>query len=85
MTGLNKTLLLELEQEGAKTRKMLTAVPLKNPDWKPHAKSMTIQRLAGHIAELPGWVSTTVNTDLLDFSKMDYKPAFPVSTEDHSN
>ncbi len=80
--ALNQTLLPELEHEGAMTRKMLSAVPFTNPNWKPHEKSMTIQRLAAHVAELPGWVSMTINVDVLDFAKWEYKPAVPVSTEE---
>ena len=80
--ALNQSLLPELEQEGAMTRKMLMAVPLEHPDWKPHPKSMTIQRLASHIAELPDWVSTTIKTDMLDFANFGYKPFLATSTEE---
>ncbi|MBW3545531.1 MAG: DinB family protein, partial [Bacteroidetes bacterium] len=43
----------ELEQEAITTRKMLERVPTDKFDWQPHPKSMTIKRLATHIAELP--------------------------------
>jgi uncharacterized damage-inducible protein DinB len=36
---------------------------------------MTLQRLATHVAELPSWVSLTLNTSELDFAKNEYKPA----------
>ncbi len=45
----------ELEAELAKTRKVLTAVPDGHNDFKPHEKSMLLLRLAGHVAELPGF------------------------------
>ena len=41
---------------------------------KPHEKSMAMQRLATHIAELPGWISMAINTDELDFENNTYAP-----------
>jgi uncharacterized damage-inducible protein DinB len=70
-------LLKEMEQEAKTTRKMLERVPEGKFDWKPHEKSMTLQRLATHVAELPTWVSMVLTTDELDFAKSAYKP-FPV-------
>lgn len=66
-------LLKELEQEAQTTRKMLERVPTAYFDWQPHQKSMTVQRLATHIAELPGWVTMAVTTDGLDFANNPYK------------
>jgi uncharacterized damage-inducible protein DinB len=65
-------LLKEMEQEAQTTRKMLERVPNDKYQWQPHEKSMTIQRLANHIAELPIWVSMTFNTSELDFDKNPY-------------
>lgn len=65
-------LLKEMEQEAQTTRKMLERVPNDKFDWQPHVKSMTIRKLAGHIAELPSWVSMTINTDHLDFADNPY-------------
>lgn len=66
-------LLKELEQEAQTTRKMLERVPTEYFDWQPHKKSMTIQRLATHIAELPSWVTMAVTTDGLDFANNPYQ------------
>lgn len=66
-------LLKELEQEAQTTRKMLERVPTAYFTWQPHKKSMTIQQLATHIAELPGWVTMAVTTDELDFAANPYK------------
>ena len=79
---LNQSLLPELTHEGQSTRKILALVPLNNPDWKPHEKSMPVQSLAAHVAELPGWISMTLNTKELDFAKFDYKPVQPKSNEE---
>lgn len=64
----------EMEAEAAITRKMLQRVPAEKFDWKPHPKSMSLQNLAVHIAELPGWVQMAFNSSELDFAAMDYKP-----------
>jgi uncharacterized damage-inducible protein DinB len=66
-------LLKELNQEAETTRKMLERVPTEYFDWQPHRKSMSIQRLATHIAELPSWITMAVTTDGLDFASNPYK------------
>ena len=68
-----KPLLKELEQEAQTTRKMLERVPTAYFGWQPHKKSMSVQQLATHIAELPGWVTMAVTTDGLDFASNPYK------------
>lgn len=65
-------LLKELEQEAATTRKMLSRIPEDKFGWRPHPKSMNIGRLSMHIAELPGWITMTFDTDGLDFAKSGY-------------
>lgn len=67
-------LLKEMAQEAATTRKMLALVPEDKYDWKPHIKSMSLRQLAGHIAELPGWVAMTLTTSELDFAAGQYNP-----------
>ncbi|HUC83493.1 MAG TPA: DinB family protein [Flavisolibacter sp.] len=64
----------EMEAEAAITRKMLQRVPAEKFDWKPHPKSMSLQNLSVHIAELPSWVQMAFNSSELDFAAMDYKP-----------
>jgi uncharacterized damage-inducible protein DinB len=67
-------LLKEMEQEAQTTRKFLQLVPQDKFDWKPHEKSMKMETLAVHIAELPSWVKMALTTSELDFAKMDYTP-----------
>lgn len=64
----------ELDQEALTTRKMLAIVPADKLDWQPHPKSMTVKALAGHIAELPTWITYAVSTDELDFATTPYTP-----------
>ena len=75
-------LLKEMDQEAATTRKMLQRVPADKWDWKPHEKSMALRNLTVHIAELPSWVSMTLNTSELNFEGMDYTPTPVSSTEE---
>src|ERR1700680_3182897 len=66
--SISETLLPEFDQEMQNTRKLLECVPEDKPDYKPHDKSMTLARLAGHVAELPGWAVNTVHTSELDLT-----------------
>lgn len=77
-----RQLIKEMEQESKTTRKMLTIVPTDKFDWKPHSKSMTIQKLATHIAELPDWITMTLNTSELDFVSSPYNPVKLNTTAD---
>ena len=65
---ISQALLPEFDQEMATTRRVLERVPEGNYDWKPHEKSMTIGRLAGHVAELPGWVPVTLEREKFDMA-----------------
>lgn len=68
-----KEFLEELEQESIVTRKMLERVPSDKLDWQPHPKSMNIKMLAGHLAELSGWITMAFETEELDFATTPYK------------
>ena len=74
MSHHNHALIAELKQETANTRKILESVPEDKFGWKPHEKSMTLGRLATHIAELPGWIELILTTDGLDFATRNNKP-----------
>lgn len=66
--ALSETLLIDFDSEMANTRKTLERVPVEKPDWKPHAKSMPLGRLANHVAELPSWAIFTIEKDSLDIA-----------------
>lgn len=74
MTTTTQKLLQQLENESITTRKMLSIIPEDKFDWQPHPKSMSLRRLATHIAELPGWVTMTMDTDHLDLAKNEKVP-----------
>lgn len=70
----NLPLIAELRTEAATTRKLLSLVPADQNSWKPHAKSMTLGRLAEHVAELVGWSSLILQTDELNLAEMNFQP-----------
>src|SRR5438067_2399066 len=51
------SMLQELDQEAATTRRVLERVPDKNLGCRPHAKARTLGELALHIAMVPGAVA----------------------------
>jgi len=65
---LSELFLPEFDQEMARTRQLLERVPDGNMTWKPHEKSMTLGRLAGHVAELPQWAAMTFQVSELDLA-----------------
>jgi len=71
--ALKDALLAELKHEAGMTKKILEKVPMDKKDWQPHVKSMTLGRLATHVAEIPHWISDIINIDEFDFLK-DFKP-----------
>jgi uncharacterized damage-inducible protein DinB len=61
-------LLPEFDQEMKNTRKLLECVPDGKFDYKPHEKSMTLGRLASHVAEMPNYLVSTLRHERLDFT-----------------
>ena len=53
----------EFEQEAATTRRVLERVPADKLGWKPHDKSMSLGKLAMHIAGGPGFISSWALND----------------------
>ena len=66
---ISDLLLLEFDAETKTTRTMLERVPEDNKDFTPHPRSMPLNKLAPHVAELPGFGVTVLTTPELDFSK----------------
>lgn len=57
-----RSLIAELRQEAATTRRLLERVPEDKLRWKPHPKSMSLGELAMHIAMLPRGIVDLVST-----------------------
>jgi uncharacterized damage-inducible protein DinB len=66
--SIAQSLLPEFDMEMANTRKTLERVPEDRFSYQPDPKSMTMGRLAAHVAEMPGWGSITMNMDSLDLA-----------------
>jgi len=79
--SIAQALLPEFDYEMATTRKMLERFPDDKAEWRPHDTCMTMGRLAGHVAELPGWVMPTVTQDKLELDPS-YTPYAIKSRED---
>lgn len=73
--ALIKEMLDELNEEVRTTREFFDILPDDKLDWRPHPKSRTLRELAAHVAEIPGWIAMTVNTDGLDLAGGEYTPA----------
>lgn len=71
----------DLPTEIRTTRRVLERVPADKADWTPHGKSMSLGRLAAHLAELPGFATAIMSADELDFAKGGYVPVPFESTE----
>ena len=71
-----ESLLPEFDREMGLTRRLLDRLPDTQFSWKPHDKSMTLGRLAEHLAELPGWAKVSIVDKGIDMSTQrpaDYK------------
>ena len=79
--SLKDAFIAELKHESASTKKMLERVPYDKQDWKPHEKSMTLGKLAVHVAEIPHWISDIINIAEFDFEQH-YKPSQAGSQEE---
>ena len=80
---IQKELIAEYERETDRTRKILEAIP-ENADftWKPHAKSMTLGKLAGHVSDTNGdWAMHTLSRDRLEWTP-EMSPKDPTNKKD---
>ena len=80
--AIAKGLLPEFDHEMATTRKMLERFPEDKVEWRPHETCMPLGRLAGHVAELAGWVTVTMNQDKLEMDPANYKANIITSRAD---
>src|SRR5207247_8022401 len=60
-----------------KSRSALERVPEDKFGWKPHEKSMAMDRLVGHIADMAGWFAHTVDKNSLDVTPAGVPPLQP--------
>lgn len=67
-----KEYLQELEAEVPATRKCLERIPDTLYSWKPHEKSMQMGYLTLLVAEIPRWITYTIEKSEIDFAT--YEP-----------
>ncbi|MDX1428434.1 MAG: DinB family protein [Salegentibacter mishustinae] len=63
---IHEFLIPQLQQEVALTEKFLKRIPEDEMGWKPHEKSMSIKELANHLAEIPAWITATMEKESMD-------------------
>jgi uncharacterized damage-inducible protein DinB len=81
--SIAESLLPEYDHELATTRRVLERVPEAEFGWRPHARSMTLGQLAGHVANIPFWLSATMNAPFYDVTAGDKEATLepPVSRD----
>lgn len=72
----------EMTREGAGTRRTLERIPADLFGWQPHPKSMTLGRLASHVAECPAWMVSILSVDEYVLDMQNHKPFAATSTEE---
>ena len=74
MPQITSPIITELEHEAVTSRRLLERVPEGKFDWQPHPTSMTLKRLASHIAETPGVFATMLALDGIELGDFKYTP-----------
>ena len=74
-------LAIDFDDEMESTRKLLERVPLDDAhrSYKPHTKSMSLDRLATHVAELPSWLKMALDSQLFELEP-GFRPRIAAST-----
>ncbi len=76
-----QTIALDFDDEMKSTRRLLERVPLDDAhrEYRPHPKSMPLDRLATHVAELPSWAKVALESELFELQP-GFKPNIASST-----
>jgi len=70
-------MLQEFRRESHTTRRVLDRVPADKLGWAPHPKSMTLGKLANHIASVPGGISRIAQKDVHEIDPTGFQPQQP--------
>jgi uncharacterized damage-inducible protein DinB len=73
--------LAEFEHEAKTTRRVLERVPSDKLSWRPHPKSMSLGKLAMHVASSPAVIHGWALEEVTEFGGGDPQPE-PASTEE---
>lgn len=69
--NISQALLFEFDHEMGNTRKTLERVPEGRGEFAPHVKSMTLEKLAGHLVEIIDWSTNVLTEPAIDFNPPD--------------
>ncbi|HEX3820985.1 MAG TPA: DinB family protein [Candidatus Sulfotelmatobacter sp.] len=75
--AITELLLTEFDAEMKTTRTILERVPFDKTGFTPHTRSMPLEKLAPHVAELPNFGLTILTTPELDFGTAPSRPRPP--------
>lgn len=75
-------ILMELRHEAAGTRKVIERMPESEYSWKPHPKSMSVQEMISHLAQIPFWGRVTVEQEKFEFDPTTYKTPIAENREE---
>ena len=75
------SILTELDHEAKTTRRVLERVPSDKLSWQPHAKSMSLGKLALHTAQTPGVIAGFVSAPTFNITG-DFQQPTPASTQE---
>jgi uncharacterized damage-inducible protein DinB len=64
----------DLEHELERTRRTLERYPEGRDAWRPHEKSTPLGRIAVHVATLPTFAKTVLESEELDFAQQPWVP-----------
>ena len=77
--AIASSLLPEFDAEMAGTRRTLQRVPEEAFGWKPHPRSFSLGDLASHVANVPGWMSATLDAESFDTAPGGETLSFPAA------
>jgi uncharacterized damage-inducible protein DinB len=75
------SMLPEFDHEMSNTRRMLERIPEDKLSWKPDPRSMSLGQLAGHIVEMTGWGTMTLQTESMNMDPGSHTPLVLSSRE----
>ena len=79
--NLARTVFADLEHEISGTRRMLERYPVGKDDYRPHAKSWPLHKLATHVASIASLGTIALENPELDFSTGKYQEPKPATMD----
>ncbi len=77
MIKMLEPMIQEIQQEAIITKRVLERVPADKLSWTPHPKSMTLGKLALHVASIPGNLAKLAEGDEHELNPAVFDPPAP--------